>query len=274
MERLLSHPVNFHSEVVSPRIYVIARPTLTNEYRSFLLDEAADWRIDPDATDAELLIEFAGRICYKSFGAQQSPKSNREYIRHLISQGHESVLEHAAWSFVLSGVSRAFTHQLVRHRVGFAFSQLSQQYHEEGEANFIQPAGLENHPAALEAWKQATQNALQAYRSILSSFEKSFSGNADIHSKKEVLRATRSAARSVLPNATETVITVTANARAIRHFLKVRGSIEGDHEMRCVSSLILNSIKDDAPSVFSDFEGSYLPDNSPIVLHSEKKSAV
>jgi thymidylate synthase (FAD) len=246
MERLLNKSVDIHSDIVSPRIYVISRPALTEEYRVFVLDQASRWQTDPKATDAELLIEFAGRICYKSFGSRQSPKSNSEYIRHLISQGHESVLEHATWSFVLSGISRAFTHQLVRHRVGFAFSQLSQQYHEEGDANFVQPAGLEKHPAALKAWKNATQNALAAYRTILRSLEKSSPSKIGIPPGKEILRATRSAARSVC--------------------------IEGDQEMRSVSSLILDSIRDDAPAVFSDFEIGYLPDGSPIVLRVDKPS--
>lgn len=260
----------FELEAITPRIYVISRQSIADAYRKFLSHEALDWQIDPVATDAELLIEFAGRICYKSFGARQSPKSNEDYIRHLISQGHESVLEHATWSFVLSGVSRAFTHQLVRHRVGFAFSQLSQQYHEEREADFVRPVGLEMHPAAMEAWKKATQNTLNAYRKILAALEKSLSEKPGNLPRKESLRAARSAARSVLPNATETVIAVTANARAIRHFLKVRGSIVGDDEMRCVAALILDSIREDAPAVFSDFEISQLPDNSPIVLHGEK----
>lgn len=88
-------------------------------------------------------------------------------------------------------------------------------------------------------------------------------------SKKEYGRALRSAARSVLPNATETKIAITANARALRHFLAVRGSIQGDHEMRMVAAVFLKVFKPEAPSVFADFTTERLKDGSPVVVHHE-----
>ena len=111
------------------------------------------WQLDETATDAEKLIEFAGRVCYMSFGNKQSPKTNFEYIRHLISQGHDSVLEHASWSFIIQGVSRALTHQLVRHRIGFSFSQLSQQYVDHSEVQFVPPPGLVESDPLYAEWE-------------------------------------------------------------------------------------------------------------------------
>src|SRR5207302_70772 len=117
---------------------------------------------------------------------------------------------------LLTGVSRAFTHQLVRHRAGFSFSQLSQQYHDESDAKFVVPFGLAENPQALEVWERVTKGTMDAYRNILKCI-------SDLPSldRKEALRAIRSAARSILPNATETSIVVTANARSLRHFLAV-----------------------------------------------------
>jgi thymidylate synthase (FAD) len=101
------------------KVTLLARPVF-GEHRAFLSNhlppENAHWREDGNATDAERLVEFAGRVCYLSFGGQQSPRSNAEYIANLIRHGHDSVLEHAAWTFVLAGVSRAFTHQLAPPR--------------------------------------------------------------------------------------------------------------------------------------------------------------
>jgi thymidylate synthase (FAD) len=253
---------------MSLRIYLVGRPSLDVEaLHSFLRDQRTSWKHTPGATEAEELAEVSGRICYMSFGEQQSPKNNAEYIGNLIRLGHESVLEHVAWTFLLTGVSRAFTHQLVRHRVGFAFSQLSQQYHDETEADFVEPPELERFPEALEAWRAAMAAAKQAYRTISEALNQIERDPAWKGLRKEARRAIRSAARSVLPNATETKIVVTANARALRHFLKVRGSIPGDLEMRQVAAGLLEHLALEAPALFADFSTERLQDGSPIIVH-------
>jgi thymidylate synthase (FAD) len=248
------------------RAYLIVRPNFDPEqFAKFLHDNQATWARTPGAKQAEEVVEAAGRICYLSFGDRQSPKTNREYIAHLIEMGHESVLEHVTWGFVLTGVSRSFSHQMVRHRPGWAFSQLSQQYHDENDATFISPSHLSASPVALAAWQNAIATARSAYREILSSLDKIESGKS-AHEKKELRRAVYSAARSVLPNATETKLFASANARAIRHFLTVRGALLGDEEMRRVSAAILELVKVEAPSLFSDFAIETLPDGSPQVV--------
>ena len=213
--------------------------------------------------------EVSGRVCYMSFGEKQSPRSNGDYIRNLINQGHESVLEHVTWTFLLTGVSRAFTHQLVRHRVGFAFSQLSQQYHEETAATFVEPAHLQRSPQALKAWRSAVALSQESYRTILDSL-KELNGTPGLDlQQKEFKRAIRSAARSVLPNATETKIVMTANARALRYFFKVRGSIPGDVEMRQVAAALFNAVEAEAPALFADFRLDTLSDGSPVLAQRE-----
>jgi len=245
---------------MNPKLYVLSRPNFEEEgWRRFLGErDLPPWIENEPGTPAERLIEFAGRICYMSFGRRQFRKTSGVYIANLIASGHESVLEHANWSFLLADVSRAFTHQLVRHRVGFSFSQLSQQYHDETAAEFVEPPGLS--ATALHAWQEATEAARRAYRTILEQ-----AGLAEASHGKETTRALRSAARSVLPNATATVIAVTANARALRHFLRLRGALEGDIEMRLVSRLIYDLLLSDAPILVGDFSLRRLADGSPCI---------
>jgi thymidylate synthase (FAD) len=255
---------------MAPRLFVIGRSTFDVEHlQSFLESEAQTWN-ETDATSAEKIVEIAGRICYMSFGADQSDKTNGKYIRHLIDQGHESVLEHVSWTFIVTGISRSFSHQLVRHRVGFSYSQLSQQYHVETEAVILEPSIIARDVALSEMWHRSVQNSQQSYREILAALEdrpELFKNGG----RREELRRIRSAARSVLPGGIETKIVVTANARAIRHFLKIRGNIIGDEEMRIVSALLLETVSQDAPSMFADFRVSKLEDGSPIVEHMDIK---
>jgi thymidylate synthase (FAD) len=256
------------------QLYVISRPTIDwQAVERFLHDHAAEWRRTPESTAPDELVELAGRLCYFSFGTHQSPRSNRAYIANLIMRGHDSVLEHSVWTFILSGVSRAFTHQLVRHRVGVSFSQLSQQYYDEANAEFVPPPELRGHPSLEDVWQSSVEHSLNAYRLIAQELHsESFSGisSKDATEKQtEVKRAIRSAARSVLPNATETKVVMTINARALRHFFKIRGSIVGDAEMRIVAAKLLDSVLLDAPSLFGDFYAEDMGDGSPIVRQRE-----
>ncbi len=250
---------------MSPAIYKISSPRFhLDEFLNFLDSQRQTWS-RTGTTDAEKLTEAAGRICYMSFGQRQFPRSNREYIQNLIQQGHESVLEHVSWTFLLVGVSRAFTHQLVRHRVGFSFSQLSQQYHEETDAVFIEPPELQQSPRAKEAWQRAISVARDSYKAILDALADAPKVPGMELQNREFTRAIRSAARSVLPNATETKIFVTANARALRHFFEVRGAILGDVEMREVTAAIFRLVEPDAPALFSDFSLAALADATPVL---------
>ena len=103
-----------------PRVALLARP-------QFLEPAHLPVQWKGDSTDGERLAEFAGRLCYMS---QHNPasRSTRDYLENIKKQGHGSVLEHASYSLLLEGVSRSLTHELVRHRAGFAYSQLSSTY--------------------------------------------------------------------------------------------------------------------------------------------------
>jgi thymidylate synthase (FAD) len=250
-----------------PKVRCIAKTVADfDAIQDFLGAENTVWNKTKSSSERDSLVEFSGRICYMSFGGRQSPRNNKEYIRNLIDSGHGSVLEHVSWTFIVSGVSRGFTHQLVRHRAGFSYSQLSQQYYDESDASFVAPPSLKNATSLYKRWSVAMQSSLDLYRELIASAQKLSIDSS--FSNKEKLREIRTTARSILPNAIETKIVFTANARAIRNFLEARGAIEGDWEMRDVSSQIFDIVKDDAPSLFQDFEMFALEDGSRSVKRS------
>ncbi|MBV8073066.1 MAG: FAD-dependent thymidylate synthase, partial [Acidobacteriaceae bacterium] len=246
--------------VDAPQLFVLARTELSDSAKDLYSYFGAP-RPAPSLSSytAEQVIEAAGRTCYLSF-ANPSGRSTTEYIENLIRQGHESVLEHVAWTFVLTGVSRAFTHQMVRHRVGFSYSQLSQQYVDHRSIRFVVPSELLMHPELLPAWEKTVLAQRDAYIALVESLN---SAPSTLRSRERV-RSMRSAARSVLPNCVEAVIAVTANARAWRHFLAVRGATEGDIEMRRVCALLLSTFKEEAPNLFFDFVQQSLGDGWPV----------
>ncbi|XDZ50781.1 FAD-dependent thymidylate synthase [Neisseriaceae bacterium CLB008] len=249
------------------KVRCISRPNFElDEFLEFLRDEGLVWNRTKNASAAEELIEISGRVCYMSFGiGLQSPRTNQEYILNLINQGHDSVLEHVSWTFLLTGVSRAFTHQLVRHRVGFSYSQLSQQYHDESDAKYIAPQGLNKESNIYAEWVNHIEAGVRIYKD-LSSKEVNQVAEENGLSFKEATRLVRTISRSILPNATETKIVLTANARAIRHFLDKRGLIDGDHEMRAVAAAFYKIVSKDAPALFQDFSLMHLKDGTEKVV--------
>lgn len=234
------------------KLYLIASTALRSGASDFLSQNETNWTQTEGVSNAESVIEFSGRVCYMSFGKRQSPRNNSEYIGHLISQAHESVLEHATFSILAHQISRSLSQQITRHRVGFSFSQLSQQYFFDESPQHIVPADISKDPKAFKIWKNAVNVANQAYEKITNSLidSKFAEGLPD----RERLRAIRSAARAVLPNSTGTSIVITANLRAWRNFLHIRGSTEGDFEMTEFCVKIFNLLQSEAPSAFQDFQ--------------------
>lgn len=212
------------------------------------LEEHMD--LDITSTSAEDISEFAGRACYQSFHKPNpDTKHNRDYIKNIIEQGHESVLEHGSASFYITGVSRSFTHELIRHR-HLSFSQQSQRFVDEAESSFVVPPALEglvqNSPAG-QAFKQAVVTAQSAYADIVS----------ELQEQGLPRKQAREAARAVLPNCQETRIVVTGNHRAWREFLWKRLAPGADAEIRKVAGMILGELHYLAPSVYADILKHY-----------------
>jgi thymidylate synthase (FAD) len=144
-----------------------------------------------------------------------------------------SVLEHGVVSFYFTGVSRSFTHELVRHR-HFSYSQLSQRYVNEANAEMVVPPVIGEDPDLLSLFTRQCDNAKMSYLAIGSALMEKFERLYPDWSKTAQRKASRQAARSVLPNATETKIVITGNYRAWRHFLAMRAS--GHAPSRCCVS--------------------------------------
>lgn len=243
-------------------IYVVSRPCFdVEEFLAAMSQEGTSWKRSQGAKDTEELIEIAGRICYFSFGDNQSTHSNIEFIRHLMKMGHDSVLEHVSWTFLVTGVSRALTHQLVRHRIGISFSQLSQQFHDETNAQFVRPEQLRANPDLQTIWQKAVDSSKQAYIKLKQALESA----GEIEDKKTI----HSIARSLLPNATETKFVMTANARELRHLIKLRGSKCCDNEMRCFVAELLEKLKNESSVLFSDLSIGRLDDGSPYIQQTD-----
>ncbi len=241
------------------RVYLVGRQFVDrDEVDQFLNDYGMTWETDTEV-GGEQLVEAGGRICYQSFG--KGRKSNRDYIGNLIAMKHGSVLEHAVWDFIIAGVSRSFTHELVRHRAGFAYSQLSQRYVDESTANFVEPPVIAEDDRLHEIWLRAVEQSHQAYRELVEGLmEKMFEIENVTHRRKAV----REAARSVLPNATETMIFVSANARALRHFIELRGSEGAEPEIRRVALQVLRIMQSEAPTLFGDYDIVRLEDGTEV----------
>jgi thymidylate synthase (FAD) len=221
----------------------------------------ADVPWETDADGGEALAEFAGRACYQSWSKPNpATATNAGYLRHILEVGHLSVLEHGSVTFYLTGVSRSFTHELVRHR-HFSFSQLSQRYVPGREQAMVEPAVIAEDPALHKTFVEAGEAALRAYNELLEGLEAKFS---DVENKTSRRKQARQAARAVLPNAAETRIVVTGNYRAWRHFVTMRASEGADVEIREVAVACLRELQRIAPSVFGDFAISTLADGTEV----------
>jgi thymidylate synthase (FAD) len=224
------------------------------------------WETDTEV-GGEQIAEAGGRLCYLSFG--KGRKSNAEYIGNIIAQKHGSVLEHAVWSFIIAGVSRSFTHELVRHRAGWAYSQLSQRYVDESIANYIEPDIIAEDERLHDVWLRAVQVSHQAYLTLVAGLMEKLAPSAAEGTHRRKLA--RQAARSVLPNATETMIFVTANARALRHLIEMRGSEWAEVEIRRVALEMLRIMQREAPNLFSDYEIVRLEDGTEVARTQYEK---
>lgn len=234
-----------------PKITLLARQT-------YMGATHIQWKSDTGVA-AETVAEFAGRLCYLSFGPDAGFEgghklipgrtTNREYLGNILKTRHGSVLEHAVWTFLFEGVSRALTHELVRHR-HLSYSQLSQRYVDESEVAFVLPPEIAPEGPAFELFRQSCSRALDDYRQLLARIEEQVKDEPSATLRRKRARQT---ARSLLPNAAETKIVVTGNARAWRHFIELRGSETAESEIRILAVRLLGILVEEAPNLFGDY---------------------
>jgi thymidylate synthase (FAD) len=230
---------------------ILRHPRVTHLARPEFLEPAhlpVQWR--GESTDGERIAEFAGRLCYMS---QHNPagRTTAEYLQNILKQGHGSVFEHSSYVMLIEGISRSCSHELVRHRAGWGFSQLSQRYVDESHAAFVMPPAVAGDAALEEAWTRQVEAAQAAYVAAVEQLMTRYAWVSDkIHRRKMA----REAARSVLPNATEVKIVVSANVRAWRTMLELRLGEGAELEIRRMAVACLRVLQQEAPALFADFE--------------------
>ena len=226
-----------------PRVTLIARP-------QFLEPAHLPVQWQGESTDGERLAEFAGRLCYMS---QDNPagRTTADYLGNILKQGHGSVFEHSTYAVLLEGISRSCSHELVRHRAGWGYSQLSQRYVDESHAAFVMPPAIIGDPELEAEWTRQVETAQAAY---VAAVERLLARYEWLDDKVHRRKMAREAARSVLPNATEVKIVASANVRAWRTMLELRLGEGAELEIRRMAVTCLHLLQQEAPSLFADFE--------------------
>ncbi len=230
---------------------IYREPVVTLIARPQFLEPAhlpVEWK-EP-GSDGERLAEFAGRLCYMS---QHNPagRSTAEYLGNIMKQGHGSVFEHAVYVVLIEGVSRSLTHELVRHRAGFGYSQLSQRYVDESEAAFVMPPAMQGDAELEAAWSTQVESAQASY---VEAVERLMVRYEWVENRIHRRKMAREAARSLLPNATETKIVVSGNIRAWRTMLELRLGEGAEREIRRCAARVLDLLQAETPAFFADFE--------------------
>jgi thymidylate synthase (FAD) len=252
----------------TPQIELIARPSVDlGALERYLKTVGGDsWlqmrrEQDEGINDGQLLVEAAGRACYRSWTEGLNPnvtrvrRDQKEYFLNILRSGHGSVLEHANYSFIIWDVSRVFTHELVRHRAGSAFSQESLRFVRIKDLPFRIPESLEplrtNIVAILETLEEFQVSAGEHFGLD--------EQGVNFHTKKEIT----SALRRLAPEGMSTMIIWTANIRTLRHVIQARTDRGAEEELRIVFNKIGEIMRQEAPLLFGDYvveDGAWVTD--------------
>jgi thymidylate synthase (FAD) len=239
--------------IAEPRVYLVGTQTIDDAALDrFLADEGvAGWRTDTEVA-GEKLVEVAGRLCYMSF-AKPRPGGNAAYLGHILEVGHGSVLEHTVFNLIFAGVSRSLTHELARNYIAKVTGRKDARALDVSidMTNMNRPTGAEK--AGLN-WLRMTEMSRDCYASLADYLENR--SNRTVGRFSIDRKPAREAARSVLPNATETKIFVTGNARALRHFIEMRADPAADAEIRRLALAVLATLREAAPNLFGDYQVS------------------
>ena len=258
----------------SPTVFLLARPSIDVEgMRGYLESVGGEsWLLrrleesDEDPNGGELIVEFGGRACYRSWEPGLNPNvtkvrtDQREYFANILRSAHGSVLEHANYSFAIRNCSRVFTHEIVRHRAGSAFSQESLRYVRLTDIGFRVPPALEPvRDQVLSIVEQLEEFKVKAAEELGIDEE-----GVPFHVKKEVT----SALRRLAPIGLSTDILWTANARTLRHVIEMRTAEGAEEELRFVFDRVAHIMLNEAPGLFQDFErrddGSWVPEHHKV----------
>jgi thymidylate synthase (FAD) len=259
----------------TPQVFLIARPQLDLDgMRGYLESVEGDSWLDRRVGESgeaglnpgEQLVEFAGRLCYRSWEPGLNPNvtkirtDQREYFANILRAQHGSVLEHANYSFAFRNVSRVFTHELVRHRAGSAFSQESLRYVRLTDIGMRIPPALEPvRQQVVELVERLEEFQVSAAQELGIDDE-----GVPFHVKKEVT----SALRRLAPIGLSTDIVWTANLRTLRHVIEMRTAAGAEEELRLVFDEVARTMIQEAPNLFQDFArndaGEWVPEHRKV----------
>lgn len=265
--------MNFRSaHQVSPKAFLIGETKINSlgllEYLKHA--GAPEWLAKNvnTASDAEILVEAMGRLCYRSWAPGLNPnvskvrEGNDVYLKNILSSGHGSVIEHSVTNWIFADVSRVFTHELVRHRAGTAFSQESLRYVRLEDLGFWLPPEIESDLKLKELFSKTFESMGQ--------LQKEMGKMMDLDNQKSfhVKKTMTSAMRRLAPDGLATSIGVSFNFRALRHVIEMRTSEGAEAEIRLVFDQVAKISKDRWPNIFQDFtkneKGEWKPEFSKI----------
>lgn len=244
---------------VAPNTRLISRPQIDwDEIEEYLRTIGAAQYFERmglrPTPESEELIEFAGRLCYRSWepglnaNVTRTREDHDEYLDNILSVGHGSVIEHANWTFLFENVSRVFTHELVRHRAGAAYSQESMRF-----------VRLTDLPFWFPAWALEDETLVNYATDILEELEQFQTWMADHFGLDDEgvpfseKKAKTSFMRRFAPDGVATAIVGTFNARALRHIIFMRTAAGAEEEIRLVFDEVASTMQKEAPALFRDF---------------------
>jgi len=218
---------------------------------------------------------FSGN-CYMSFGPRRTKNENAAaYFERLTSAGHGSVLEHASFSFLLYGISRSVTHELVRHRAGAGFSQVSQRYVSGAVLRFVERPEYQDDEELNRLFEERADRAAAEYEEMAERLLGRQEGGASMLTadyKTDARKKVQQTARSLLPNETEAPMVFTGNVRALRHIVEMRADAHAESEIRNLAVRIFLCLYKADPILFGDYRIGELPDGTFTVTTEHRKA--
>ena len=230
----------------------------------------ADYPNDPvELSPGAQLSKVAGQVCYVSFGPNRTKNERASrYFENIKSSGHGSVLEHSWYTFLLYGISRSLTHELVRHRVGTAFSQTSQRYVNGKVLRFVERPEYQGNSTLHEIFELDIDDAASRYadrtEKLLDLQGHGYSW-LSAEAKTELRKRVQQAARSSLPNEVEAPMVFSANIRALRHIIEMRANPHAETEIRELFFRVFLCLRQAEPLLFGDYKLETLADGTHAV---------
>lgn len=244
---------------VAPEVFLISRPSLITENIAAYLDEVGgrEWLDAPHRADqpsGEKLVEFAGRMCYRSWkpglnkNVTRVRKDSTEYLQNVIRSEHGSVIEHAQYSFIFHNVSRVFAMELIRHRAGVGISQESMRYVRLEELPIWWPDWVEDYPEVKEEAEKLV-DLMESFQFLAAEQFGIDDEGVNFHFKKKVT----SWMRRFAPEGVATGLVWSANLRTLRHVIEMRTAEGAEEEIRLVFHQVATRMRQECPAIFKDY---------------------